>query len=377
MAVVTDKAKIININVNKFRDFLKKTQPQNHPIKNHPVAECDEHIKELYFDMLSVFAMYENDDTENQNRYIQRLMAGCNDTLTITEHIKRAMEISVEKMAEFIKQIPEHNLTDRFFMDILIISCANGSPNKKQTEFLAEIADALGLTKDRIKHLCECTVAVLEQDFSKYTQISRDYNEKSKELNQYYYSPVIADTPLFDEYKEFKNLECVDDLDSIVKEFKNLDSIVKEFKNLDSIVIENMRINKLLKFTAVKTVTLKGCIFENIDYYYAVYFNGVQNAIIENCIFQNLKSVFCFESKETEMTVSNSSFLNCSFSTDKYYFGTIIHSTNNNEVTFDKCVFKNIHAGGCFTPCAISYHNQVTANNCELYNCTGKRFKRL
>ena len=344
MAVVTDKAKIININVNKFRDFLKKIQPQNHPINNHPVAECDEHIKELYFDMLSVFAMYENDDTENQNRYIQRLMAGCDDSLTITEHIKRAMEISVEKMAEFIKQIPEHNLTDRFFMDILIISCANGFPNKKQTEFLAEIADALGLTKDRIKYLCECTVAVLEQDFSKYTQISRDYNEKSKELNKYYYSPVIADTPLFDEYKEFKNL--------------------------DSIVIENMRINKLLKFTAVKTVTLKGCIFENINTDYAVFFDSVQNVIIENCIFQNLISVFYFESKETEMTVSNSSFLNCSYSTDKH-FGTIIHSANNNEVTFDKCVFKNIHAGGNCIPCAISCWNNVTANNCEFYNCTG------
>ena len=285
-------------------------------------------------------------------------MAGCDDSLTITEHIKRAMEISVEKMAEFIKQIPEHNLTDRFFMDILIISCANGSPNKKQTEFLAEIADTLGLEKDRIKYLCECTVAVLEQDFSKYTQISRDYNEKSKELNKYYYSPVIADTPLFDEYKEFKNL--------------------------DSVVIENMRIKEQLGFYAVKDVILKGCTFDTeTDYEYPVlYLGGVKNLTIENCIFQNLQQVILLKSAQTKLTVSDSSFINCHRSLKNYAFGTIIYSSNRNYVTFERCIFKNISAdGNTFGGCsAISYENIITANNCEFYNCTGAQlfgFKSL
>ena len=73
------------------------------------------------------------------------------------------------------------------------------------------------------------------------------------------------------------------------------------------------------------------------------------------------------------MTVSNSSFLNCSYSTDKC-FGTIIYSSNRNYVTFERCIFKNISAdGNTFRGCsAISYENIITANNCKFYNCTGK-----
>ena len=99
----------INKRVDRIRTFFKKVQPQNHPIKDHPVAGCDEYVKGIYFDMLCVIAMYENDDTENQNRFIQRLMAGSGDTLTITEHNQRAMEITTEKMSEFITQVQNNN----------------------------------------------------------------------------------------------------------------------------------------------------------------------------------------------------------------------------------------------------------------------------
>ena len=132
--------------VEMVRSFFKKEQPKNHPIKNHPLEKCEEYVKNLYIDMLCVFAMYDNDDTENQNRFIERIIYGVGDTLSIADHIKRAMEITVDKVSEFIKQIQDNDIKDIFFIDALIISCANGSPTKKQTEFLAEFADMLGLT---------------------------------------------------------------------------------------------------------------------------------------------------------------------------------------------------------------------------------------
>ncbi len=352
----------INKQVDKKRKFFKKVQPQNHPIKDHPVAGCDEYVKEIYFDMLCVIAMYENDDTENQNRFIQRLMAGSGDTIAITDHIKRAMEISTEKVNEFICQVQSNNLVNIFFIDSLIISCANGSPNRKQTKFLAELGDALGLNKDSIKLCSELTVGILEQNFNKiiecidmYDNIEVIFDSANcyiKPMTKYivnqdissvpnkihYYSSVISDASLFSEYKTFENY--------------------------DRIVMENIIFYKPLTFISIKEVKLTGCVFENMSYSFAVSFSGVQKVIIENCKFKHLKGVLWFSSSDIKVTISNSLFEDCY--NDFNDCGCIITSDNYTKITLNNCVFKDI-ASALIS--IISYNNDITANNCNFINC--------
>lgn len=355
----------INKRVDRIRTFFKKVQPQNHPIKDHPVAGCDEYVKGLYFDMLCVIAMYENDDTENQNRFIQRLMAGSGDTLTITDHIKRAMEITTDKVNELIVQVKSSSLTEILFIDSLIISCANGLPNRKQTEFLAELGDTLGLNKAAIKFSSELAVGILEQDFDKIKECVGRYNniesivvsadcyiksiiESVFLVNQdisldpktiHYYSSVRMDTPIFKE--------------------------IQELKNYDSVVAENITFKELVKFTSISKVKFVGCVFENISDA-AVYFSAVDEVEIEDCIFIHLRSVFGFSSCGIKFKINNCIFEDCR--NDRK---SAIFTSNGAIIKFESCRFKNNSSR--YNYGIVSDGNSITANNCEFYNCHAGR----
>lgn len=345
--------------VEMVRSFFKKEQPKNHPVKNHPLEKCEEYVKNLYIDMLCVFAMYDNDDTENQNCFIERIIYGVEDTLSIADHIKRAMEITVDKVSEFIKQIQSNDIKDIFFIDALIISCANGSPTKKQTEFLAEFADMFGLTKDNIQFLCEMVICILEQDFDKLKKLVSNYTDIEdcvKSANCYIEPLIYANT-----------VEMPNDVYyySIVKEKKAIFNNPYEF-NINSVTLENIIIDKNISFNGVKTVNLIGCIFENMKEV-ALTFKDVETVNISQCIFKNLEKVFYFYLDSTVISIIDSSFENCSVASSQ---GVIISSSNKNQIWLTKCIFKDIISQGS-TSSVISYSNKIKAEGCEFYNCVG------
>lgn len=353
-------AKETDAKISKLRAFFKKVQPLNHPIYNHPAAKCDEYTKGIYFDMLCVMSMYDNDDTENQNRFIQRLMAGSGDTLTISEHIRRAMELSVEKMADIIKQIKNSKMPEIFYLDAVIISCANGTPSKKQVEFLAELGDALGMTKDNIEFVCELAVAVLEQNFDKLKAIPEKYDNIADTINAAdCYVKTIIDSNIVSTSKDVHYYYLVK---SKHKDF----SEDYEFRNQDSVTLENIIIDKKLKFTSVKKVKLIGCIFENISDK-AISFTGVEQVEIIDCRFNNLKKVLYFNDGDTAVDISNSSFTDCLNNSGS----TVISSSSNSKIKFYLCSFRNITAQHDYG--IISYNNRVTAKSCEFNSCSSGR----
>lgn len=361
----------INSKVEQIRSFFKKAQPDNHPIVNHPLSQCEEYVKGLYFDMLCVMAQYENEDVENQNRFIQRIMAGCNETMTISEHIKRAMEISVDKVTEFVKQCNDNNLKEIFFIDSLIICCANGTPNRKQVDFLAEIGDVFGYDKISVKFMGELVIAVLEQDFEKLKECVNNYEDIEKELaaancyiqpiidenvvssndNLIYYSLLFCNEPLFDGITEY--------------DAKGMFGDYVKIKHKDSVTIENHIINKPVIYNSVKRVVLKGCEIRDVSR-----FDCVENVVIENCFFSMdltgriWSEVFYFYNGDCNVEISNSRFINCHNNSTT---STIIGSQNNNCVKIESCEFIECSSG--FSGSIISTSNNLEVNNCVFINC--------
>ena len=364
-------AKETDAKISKLRAFFKKVQPLNHPIYNHPAAKCDEYTKGIYFDMLCVMSMYDNDDTENQNRFIQRLMAGSGDTLTISEHIRRAMELSVEKMADIIKQIKNSKMPEIFYLDAVIISCANGTPSKKQVEFLAELGDALGMTKDNIEFVCELAVAVLEQNFDKLKAIPEKYDNIADTINAAdCYVKTIIDSNIVSTSKDVHYYYLVK---SKHKDF----SKDYEFKNQDSVTLENIIINKRLKFTSVKKVKLIGCIFENISDR-SISFEGVEQVEIIDCKFRNLKGyILSFaNSTKTDLKISKSYFSDCHHCKiiTNLNFGMFGNDEDGICIALNSCMFERIYGKSDRYSGLISEYNKVVANNCEYYNCQNESY---
>lgn len=349
--------------VEMVRSFFKKEQPKNHPVKNHPLEKCEEYVKNLYIDMLCVFAMYDNDDTENQNRFIERIIYGVGDTLSIADHIKRAMEITVDKVSEFIKQIQSNDIKDIFFIDALIISCANGSPTKKQTEFLAEFADMLGLTKDDITFSCEFITGILEQDFDKLLKCVNGYEDIESYVNKAYcYTKNLTDSKnVFTDSKVY----CY----SLVQSKMEMFSQSYLFQNKNSVTLENIVVDNHLGFKGVETVTLKNCIFENIEDY-ALGFASVKNVNIENCIFRNLKKAIQFHNA-SKTTISNTTFKDFRVKDTPI----IIAKQYLNRIDFENCFFDNIIASKKIDSRLIcGADNEISATNCKFYNCVGAKY---
>lgn len=345
--------------VEMVRSFFKKEQPKNHPIKDHPLEKCEEYTKNLYVDMLCVFAMYDNDDTENQFNFIQRIMSGIEDTLSINDHIKRAMEVNVDKVGEFIKQIQDNDIKGIFFTDALIISCANGSPTKKQTEFLAEFADTIGFEKKTISFLSKMVVSILEGNSDKFNECANECEDIGKyvESAMCYLKTNLEKILLSYDGRVYWHLKSQDKIEQLADNY--------QFKNLDSVVLENIVIDKNISFSAVKTVRIENCIFEENRNGPVLAFSGVETVIIDKCIFRNLATVLNFITKPSVANITNSLFENCSALSE------VIITSSGADIKFENTVFKNIsNSGGNDFNAVISRDNNIEISNCEFYDCS-------
>lgn len=361
----------VNKAVDEVRAFFRKNRATKHPILNHPIGNCEEHMREMYFDMMCVIAQYENEDIENQNRFIVRVMSGCSDITPITEHIKNAVSVTPEIMEDFIKQCDHNGLKEIFFIDALIISCGNGSPNKKQVEFLAEIADVFGYKREEVSFLSKLALSVLEQDFDKLRQsvkeseIDTQYMLKAAECytlpiiekniicddkRLHYYSLALTNTPLFEE----------DDSSN--------DSIL--ISHRDEVIIENQFINKTkIKFYCVNNVRFIGSKFVRS----ALHFDGVEKIEIENCtFFDYIGEVFDFPGK-CDVNIANSLFRNTKKGIVKSWSVHLGGKNGENNITFDSCRFENIFSSylSGYDGVAISRGNNASAKNCVFLRCKG------
>lgn len=191
-----------SLNVERIRDFLVRQWPMAHPIQ-HPMGELDEYVKNRYADMLCVFAQYENRGTEAAVNFIQRLMAGAGMSEPVTEHIKNAMELTVEGFDEFLTLCRENDLSDGLLLDGMLIACAGGPPGKKQLEFLAELAEILMVEKSRLKYLSQMARAILEQDQEGYYALCQELPEcfrmalieRAVPYLKEFISGILVDTP--------------------------------------------------------------------------------------------------------------------------------------------------------------------------------------
>lgn len=173
-----------NKQVELIRTSFLKNPASAHPLKEHPIDNCEEYVQKLYIDALTVTAQYENKNAEAANKFIQRIMAGAGLKEPFTEHLKNAFEITPERYGEFLKQCAENKLTDIFLIDSMIIACAAGEPNKKQVDFVAETADMLSVRKNRFEWLTGIAKCILMQSSEEYKAVCEKipHDEKNEIL---------------------------------------------------------------------------------------------------------------------------------------------------------------------------------------------------
>lgn len=367
-----------NTTQNKIYEMFHKSVLQGSSIKEHPLEKADERFKSTYYDLMYITAQYENSDTENQIQFIKRLMDSTNAVTVISDHIRSSGELNSEKVADFIKNCLHMKLEIIFFMDCLLIACSTGKLNKKQVDYLSEVAAALEIKRNEVELLCEYAIAILEQSTEKYEKANkRDTSELYKHILCYtkkFVCGAIANTDrclhfysLTHEALEPKRILIISDSASY-----NSCDIIRE-----TIVFENLKIDLTnmtqihdfhIGFDCAREVIFKSCEFVNGG---SLRFKGCRSISIDDCTFLNFNNDAVFDlNPDSELTVSKSVFKNCGYETGfTSTTGGIIRSTNLNRVVFRECSFENCFAQGNFKGGIISFNNNAEAYECTFSGC--------
>ncbi len=373
----------MDIKTSSVQELFSKSLIYGSPIKDHPLAKADERFKSMYYDLLYITAKYENNDTENQLQFIKRIMDGTNAITVISDHIRNSGEITPEKVAEFVRSCTSLHLENIFFMDCLLIACSTGNLNKKQVDYLSEVAAALRIAKNNVDLLCEYACAILEQNTEKYEKANRkDSTELYRHILCYTKKFVCGALANTDKCLHFYSM-VHEKLDPkkilIISESASYNSC-EIFK--DTIIFENIRID-LTNLTQIHDFHIgfncsKNIIFRNCDFINggSLRFHGCQRVTIDECNFINFSNDAVLDlNQDCDVTISKTTFKNCGYETGfTSTTGGIVRSTNLNKIVFRDCIFNGCFSKGNFKGGIVSFNNNIEAYNCKFNGCTNGTF---
>lgn len=390
----------INNKVETLRRFFADSKASNHPIDEHPVSKAEEYVRNLYFDMLCVVAQYEYNDTENAFTLIKRIMSACENVQPLEEYIRRSMELTTEKATEFIKQCKDNNLCEIFFVDSLLLSCSNGTPNAKQVAFLSQFGDMLGFDKADMTEIAKFAVAILEQDSEGYQEILNENNANiqtsllcyAKEFvtgliictskKRYYYAKKLADYTINENDLDEDGQLVISTLDEV--RFENL--IISDVGKLNLRIIKNVVFEGCHCMRGpLGLISIDKVLINNCEFKWAGTKNESKgNHSINRAIWANLRNF--------TLTVTNTNFSGYEvrrydtggyYRNNYYYSGAVFYNENeeynSNNISFDRCNFSDIYTAqsesGYYGTNAICYshYDDVEVTNCHFSNCRSDR----
>lgn len=389
----------VNKKVETLRKFFADSQASNHPIAEHPVSKVEEYVRDLYLDMLCVIAQYECEDPERGFMLIHRIMAACENLQSWEEYLRRSLEITKEKAAEFVKQCKDNQLCESFLLDALLISCSNGVPNEKQVVFLAQFGDMLGLEKTDMDEIAKFVLTILNQDSDKYQTLLNDGNATLQERALVYAKEFVVGLIICTSKKRYYYAKKLSEY--VIPENALNENGFMEISTGNEVKFENLIIHNMEK---IDLKMIKNVVFENCHCMRGpLKLTSIDNILIDHCEFwwegadneckgfyvSNRAIKGCLQDYQMKIINTNFSGYKVRAFTDDYwyskpdYFSAAIFFNDNeknsyqNYLIFDNCDFSDITAlqsfRGSYGNWAIYYEasccSRVEVTNCHFSNC--------
>ncbi|MDR2296367.1 MAG: hypothetical protein LBD95_06165 [Clostridiales Family XIII bacterium] len=175
---------------NRLRAHIADTRPERHPFEGHPLAGEEDYRRNLYLRALCMALRYENEVSEEQSLFLQRLVTGAKAELTAADYMRQSLDVTVEDYGEFVAQIARDRLKYAFTVD-LICACNIKPCADEQTAFVAEIIESLGVTQEELEYLSWLARCILENNTLSLSQ-ARVWPEQIDGSLFSYYSKNLA-----------------------------------------------------------------------------------------------------------------------------------------------------------------------------------------
>lgn len=360
-----------NKRIEGIRTMMSGMKVEMYAIVNPELAALDEYTKNLYLKVLCTVIQYENEPSEMQTLYFKRLIAGSGTEEPLEEYMRKALEISDVDIKEFISYMKENQVRYYFALESMVLT-AMGQQTQNNYEYLAELIELCGITKEDLKYLAFIAESILRQDSGYYDTAKDNINNRTKSLNFYpyvsnYYAGALIDNDSEQYYTapslgmNTNDIILPAEYTARKVTFRNLVINLGEdckFEGCETVDFINCKIttddSKALYFKAIGNVSFTECEFYDMDNHVAC-FESVNNVEVKQCTLRNCGWVctgygrgalftFNWDLKNT-FTFINNEVLNCYIKSTGNYCGVTGILINTSEVK--KGVIRDNEFVGC------------------------------
>lgn len=325
-----------------MRVYFKRLIGRKYPIPEHPLSLKDDYTKELYLKMLCVIMLYDNEPTEAQTMFVQRLISGVAVKEYVSDYIKKAMLADVDFAGEFVRLMNGNKLSHSFIVDSLILVSIEGPAKKKQLEFISELCEMLSIKKHVMEYLASLSVTILEQDSGKY-QLTLEKLPSEVDNSMffgyiksfftgclvntqdeiYYYSKEKKAFPFTQQNMTIYGVTKIR-LENIIIDLTELSPYFESFETLELINCDFIGGKRSIRLGDGSSVTLRQCTFKGFRGFKVplfVFGAMLKEIKIDRCDFddcsadanwmEGLGSIFSFNGRLNNFQVQNSLFTKC------------------------------------------------------------------
>lgn len=307
---------------------MKEMKAEMYAIKNPELAELDEYRKTLYLKVLCTVLQYENDPSDMQIFYLKRLLKGLGADEPTEEYMRKALDISDVDIREFIGYMKDSRSKYYFALEgILLISMGNYSEDTY--EYLAELIELTGISKDELRGVSLVAKSVLQQDSTYYDEAKKLLTDDLQQINfapyiKNYYAGAILDT----QHEKYYSAPEGDTLQLTLSGVYKAEKIT-----YDNLVLY---VDVSCKFDGCECVTISNCKLMPVNNNGSIRFKSIGKLYIENCEFLDFENRVAFFDEVNSIQINGCRFENCGFTCNGDRRGGVFGTAClNNTVKFE------------------------------------------
>lgn len=164
-----------NKKISGIRKLMKDMKANLYAIENPDLVVLDEFNKNLYIKLLCTVVEYENNPSDMQVLYLKRIIKGIGLQEPVENYMRKALEVSDDDIKEFIDFAKKGCIKFYFALESILLA-ALGDSNQPNMEYVAEIIELCGATKNDLEYLSLVAKSILQQDSSYYDESKKNNN---------------------------------------------------------------------------------------------------------------------------------------------------------------------------------------------------------
>jgi hypothetical protein len=343
----------IKARVDSFTGKLRADKAERAVFIGHPLAECDDYVKNMYLKMLCSIYHYADAPSEAQTLFLRRVITSAKAEYSTEDYARLALEVTPEGLDEFIGKLgSEPDMKYSFVLDALLLTFIDsGNAADGLVSLIAEISDALRIDEDALAYLTKIGRAVLKLSLNEV--IDAQPFRPVDALKPFLYYTRLCDS--------LSNLKSADFDNHEIEEY---------FDGAERLYFRDCRdisLTKPIRIKNCKRVIFENCSFEKFNTR-TVELTKVESAEFNHCLFNHC---YCITSPTEDWTelggVIGTDNLDTSVKLNASGFSDCGEYSKNSNYSSSQIANANVSAVDCvFTRCYGSYRgnrdNSIPSN---------------